>query len=133
MDRPRVGYMKGFLAMCDTGRSPQAQRQQELMNSLEHLGQDLEEGNEVDLDDEVLEAFKKLPHYESIWGQGQYSSCGLGSQGGGWIGWHWKKEKYWKDAYDPTPEDLRKLKAFLKKVGLEVGQKTEDGIIAFEG
>ena len=84
-----------------------------------------------------IAAFKKLPHWDLIWGHGEVSYCGMGDQGGGSVGWHWKTQSHgtkfcWK-GYNPKPKDLAALKRLLLKYGYTVGASIPDGILAYEG
>ena len=85
------------------------------------------EADELDTDDpevvSLTEDLKALPHPEA------FGCCSHdafnGWAGGGAFGWWWTKSKWWKH-YEATPEDLKKMRAVLKKHKIET-REIENG------
>ena len=133
-DSATWGYMKGFAVWRE---EDDAKRNEELLDFLDSIGERIqrepEEMAELDtLLPGFLAEFKKLPHWDLIWGHGEVSYCSMGDQRGGSVGWHWKTQGSWK-GYNPKPKDLAALKRLLLKYGYKVGASIPDGIFAYEG
>ena len=134
-DEATIGYLKGFY-ICRKKNTKRDIAMLDLLGQIEDKLTKEEEIAEIDYHDaKFRKALQALPHVENLWTQGYYSSCGIGRQGGCNIGWHWKKEKYWKEHYNPKKKDLDKLKKALEASGFIIENETKDynHIIAYEG